>query len=184
VSWFFLVNIEDDFAGVRVRRHTTTDKGHGRVEMREYCVCAAPCDFAAPSPLAGASRAGLRRVSRVERGGKTNCQRRYYILSKKLTAKEFAAAVRGHWGIENQLHWQLDVTFGEDQSRLRRGHADKNFSTLRRTALALLKNNKSLVCGVKNKRLAAGWDDDYLLQSRSESELWCNRPASKSHPIR
>ena len=103
-------------------------------------------------------------VSRVERDGKTTCQRRHYILSKKLTAKEFAGAVRGHWGIENQLHWQLDVSFGEDQSRIRRGHADENFSTLRRTALALLKNNQGLKCGVKNKRLAAGWNDDYLLE--------------------
>ena len=59
-----------------------------------------------------------------------------------LRSQRFAAAVRGHWSIENSLHWQLDVTFGEDQSRLRRGHADANFSILRRTALSLLKNNK------------------------------------------
>jgi predicted transposase YbfD/YdcC len=163
VSWFFLVNIEDDFAGVRVRRHATTDKGHGREEMREYYVCAVPRDFAARRRWPGLAALGCV-VSRVERDGKSTCQRRYYILSKKLAAKEFAAAVRGHWGIENQLHWQLDVTFGEDQSRLRRGHADENFSSLRRTALTLLKNNQSLACGVKNKRLAAGWDDDYLLE--------------------
>jgi len=73
-------------------------------------------------------------------------------------------AVRGHWSIENSLHWQLDVTFGEDQSRLRRGHADANFSILRRTALSLLKNNKTLNVGVKNKRLTAAWDDSYLQQ--------------------
>ena len=89
---------------------------------------------------------------------------RYYIMSRKLSAKQFAAAVRGHWSIENSLHWQLDVTFGEDQSRVRRGHADANFSILRRTALSLLKNNKTLNVGVKNRRLTAGWDDDYLQQ--------------------
>jgi predicted transposase YbfD/YdcC len=122
-----------------VLRHKTREKGHGREETREYYVCAV-------------------------RDGKTTCQRRYYILSKKLTAKEFAAAVRGHWSIENQLHWQLDLSFGEDQSRLRRGHADQNFSSLRRAALVLLKNNRGLQCGVKNKRLAAGWDEDYLLE--------------------
>ena len=89
---------------------------------------------------------------------------RYYILSKKLSARRFAAAVRSHWSIENQLHWQLDVTFQEDQSRIRLGHADTNFSILRRTALSLLKNNHTLKVGVKNKRLAAGWDDSYLEQ--------------------
>ena len=72
--------------------------------------------------------------------------------------------MRGHWSIENSLHWQLDVTFGEDQSRLRCGHAAANFSILRRTALSLLKNNKTLKIGVKNRRLTAGWDDTYLQQ--------------------
>ena len=86
------------------------------------------------------------------------------ILSKKLSAKRFAAAVRSHWSIENRLHWQLDMTFQENQSRLRRGHADANFSILRRTALSLLKNNHAIKVGVKNKRLAAGWDDEYLEQ--------------------
>ena len=89
---------------------------------------------------------------------------RYYILSKTISARRFAAAVRGHWGIENRLHWQLDVTFGEDQSRIRRGHADANFSILRHTALSMLKNNASKKLGVKNKRLTAAWNDDYLLE--------------------
>jgi len=86
------------------------------------------------------------------------------ILSKKLTAKRFAEAVRGHWLIENNLHWQLDVTFREDQSRLRRGNSDVNFSTLRRAALSLLKNNHTEKVGIKNKRLVAGWNEDYLVQ--------------------
>jgi len=72
--------------------------------------------------------------------------------------------VRSHWAIENRLHWQFDVTFQEDQCRLRQGHADANFSTLRRAALSLLKNNHTLKVDVKNKRLAAGWDDDCLAQ--------------------
>jgi hypothetical protein len=97
-------------------------------------------------------------------GGKETSEVRYYILSKKLSARRFGAAVRGHWSIENRLHWQLDVTFHEDQSRLRKGHADVNFSHLRRTALSLLKNNSTLKVGVKNKRLAAGWDEGYLAQ--------------------
>jgi predicted transposase YbfD/YdcC len=89
---------------------------------------------------------------------------RYYILSTYLSVRRFAEAVRGHWGIENSLHWQLDVTFEEDQCRLRKGHADANFSILRRTALSLLKNESSLKVGVKNKRLVAAWDEHYLLK--------------------
>jgi predicted transposase YbfD/YdcC len=98
------------------------------------------------------------------RDGRHTLETRYYILSRKLSAKQFATAVREHWSIENKLHWQLDVTFGEDQSRIRKGHADANFSILRRTALSLLKNNHAKKLGVKNKRLSAGWNDDYLLQ--------------------
>ena len=90
---------------------------------------------------------------------------RYYITSRYLSGKKFSGAVRGHWGIENSLHWQLDVTFGEDQSRIRKGHADANFSLLRRTSLSLLKNNKSKKIGVKNKRLSAAWNDDYRLKT-------------------
>jgi len=66
--------------------------------------------------------------------------------------------------VENRLHWQLDVTFQEDQCRVRKGHADANLSILRRTALSLLKNNTILKVGIKNKRLAAAWDDSYLEQ--------------------
>ena len=101
-------------------------------------------------------------INDTERDGKLTSEVRYYILSQQLSAKKFGEAVRGHWSIENRLHWQLDVTFGEDQSRIRKGHADANFSILRRTALSLLKNERTSKVGVKNKRLSAGWDDDYL----------------------
>ncbi len=87
---------------------------------------------------------------------------RYYIVSKMLPGGLFASAVRGHWGIENSCHWQLDVTFSEDHCRIRKGHGGVNFSTLRRTALSLLKQEKTAKCGVKNKRLTAGWDDNYM----------------------
>ena len=96
--------------------------------------------------------------------GRQTDELRYYIASKYLSGEKFAQAVRGHWGIENSLHWQLDVTFGEDQCRVRRGHADVNLSSLRRTALSLLKNNTSKKLGVKNKRLCAGWDDTDRLE--------------------
>ena len=103
-------------------------------------------------------------ISDTVRGGKSCDDVRYYILSRKLNARGFGAAVRGHWGIEDPLHWQLDMSFGEDRSRIRKGHADANFAVVRRTALSLLKNEKSQKVGVKTKRLTAGWNDDYLEQ--------------------
>ena len=87
---------------------------------------------------------------------------RYYILSKQLSAKRFAACVRDHWSIENHLHWQLDVTFQKDQCRVRLGHADANLSILRRTVLSLLKNNHTHKLGIKTKRLLASASDEYL----------------------
>ena len=96
--------------------------------------------------------------------GRASDDVRYYIASRYMSGKQFAEAVRGHWGIENRLHWQLDVTFQEDQCRIRKGHADANFSLLRRASLSLLKNNKTEKVGVKNKRLCAAWNDNYLMQ--------------------
>jgi predicted transposase YbfD/YdcC len=163
ISWFFLTQREQDFAGVRVSRHETHEKAHGREETRQYFVCAAPRDLPDRKRWPKLAAIGWT-INDTIRDGRRCYEMRYYIMSRKLSAREFAAAVRGHWSIENSLHWQLDVTFQEDQSRLRRGHADANFSILRRTALSLLKNNKTLKVGVKNKRLNAGWDDDYLQQ--------------------
>jgi len=163
ISWFFLSKQAEDFRGVRVSRHQTHEKGHGREETRQYFVCAVPRDWSQRKRWPGLKAVGWT-ISTTVRDGRTCREMRYYILSRKLTAKQFAAAVRGHWSIENSLHWQLDVTFQEDQSRVRKGHADANFSILRRTALSLLKNNKTLQVGVKNKRLNAAWDDDYLQQ--------------------
>jgi predicted transposase YbfD/YdcC len=163
ISWFFHVQREKGFARTRVSRHQTYDKGHGREELRTYYVCDAPRDLPDRARWPKLTSIGCA-VSNTTRDGKRCFETRYYILSKKLSARKFAIAVRSHWSIENQLHWQLDVTFQEDQSRLRLGHADANFSILRRTALSLLKNNHTLKVGVKNKRLAAGWDDSYLEQ--------------------
>ncbi len=163
ISWFFFSKNEQDFAGVRVSRHQTVETGHGREETRLYYVCSVPGDLPDRKRWPNLAAIGWT-INDTMRDGKRCYEMRYYIMSRKLSAKEFAATVRGHWSIENSLHWQLDVTFGEDQSRLRRGHAGANFSILRRTALSLLKNNKTLKVGVKNKRLAAGWDDSYLQQ--------------------
>jgi len=163
ISWFFLTERERGFAGTPVSRHQTHEWAHGREETRSYFVCDVPRDLPDRQRWPKLAAIGWA-ISDTTRNGKRCYEMRYYILSKKLSAQRFAAAVRGHWSIENRLHWQLDVTFQEDQSRLRRGHADANFSILRRTALSLLKNNHALSVGVKNKRLAAAWDEAYLEQ--------------------
>ena len=163
ISWFFHVQRETGFARTKVSRHYTHEKGHGREAARTYYVCEAPRDLPDRERWPNLKAIGCA-ISDTLRDGKRSFETRYCILSKKLSARKFAEAVRSHWSIENQLHWQLDVTFQEDQSRLRLGHADANFSILRRTALSLLKNNHTLKVGVKNKRLAAGWDDSYLEQ--------------------
>jgi predicted transposase YbfD/YdcC len=163
LAWFFCYHGAFDYAGTTVSRHQTHEEGHGRQETRSYFVCDVPDDLPDRHRWPKLAAIGMVRSETV-RDGKRCCEERYYILSKRLSARRFAAAVRSHWSIENRLHWQLDVTFQEDQSRLRRGHADANFSILRRTALSLLKNNHAIKVGVKNKRLAAGWDDSYLEQ--------------------
>jgi predicted transposase YbfD/YdcC len=154
-------HLEDDFARTPVRRHETKEKGHGREEHRCYFICAIPDDLPDRARWAQLKAIGMV-VAHTKRNGKDCYEARYYILSKYLSGRKFAEAVRSHWGIENRLHWQLDVTFQEDQCRIRKGHADQNFSILRRTALGMLKNESSLKVGVKNKRLTAGWDEDYL----------------------
>jgi predicted transposase YbfD/YdcC len=160
---FFEEHMEDDFAHTKVSRHQTDEKGHGREELRSYFVCALPENLPDGHRWTKLKAIGMT-INDTVRDGKASLEIRYYILSKKLSGRKFAEAVRRHWGIENRLHWQLDVTFGEDQSRIRRGHADANFSILRRTALSLLKNNHSKKLGVKNKRLVAALNENYLLE--------------------
>ncbi|TAE84234.1 MAG: ISAs1 family transposase [Oscillatoriales cyanobacterium] len=94
--------------------------------------------------------------------GKTSIETRYYISSLQNNARKFGESVRSHWGIENRLHWVLDVGFREDDCRIRKDNAPQNFAILRHILLNLLTRKKTSKTGVKNKRLRAGWDDDYL----------------------
>ena len=96
--------------------------------------------------------------------GKIERETRYYITSLKPDAARLNHAIRQHWGIENKLHWVLDVGFGEDLSCKRAGHSAQNFSLLSRIALNLLRQDQTTKRGIKGKRLNAGWDDNYLLQ--------------------
>lgn len=142
------------------------DCGHGRVEKRT-------CSVIADTSLLlenAAGWAGLRGLVRIEAeryhktSGKTEREIRYYITSVKPEAAPLNRMIRQHWGIENKLHWVLDVAFGEDASRKRAGHAAQNFSLLNRIALNLLKQDTSLKRGIKGKRLKAAWDHPYLLK--------------------
>lgn len=163
IEWHFFYQANANDPRIRASHHVTQEKAHGRQDKRSYVVCPVPRDLPDRERWPQLTAIGVA-INESVRDGKKCRELRYYILSRQLTAKQFAGAVRDHWSIENRLHWQLDVTFQEDQSRLRCGHADANFSILRRTALSLLKNNHALKIGVKNKRLAAGWDDEYLAQ--------------------
>jgi predicted transposase YbfD/YdcC len=153
--------LDTDFADTKVRRHVSHDTGHGREVDRYSFICPLPKDLPDQSRWKGLKAIGAV-VSISQRNSKEHTEVRYYILSRYLSGPDFANAVVAHWGIENNLHWQLDVTFGEDQCRLRKGHSDANFSILRRTALSLLKNEPTAKVGIKNKRLMAGWNEDYL----------------------
>jgi predicted transposase YbfD/YdcC len=158
---FFNAHMEEEFTRTAARHHETDEKGHGREEFRYYSICPVPQDLPDRSRWANLKAIGIA-IGDTQRQGKNCCEIRYYILSKYISARRFAEAVRGHWSIENQLHWQLDVTFQEDQCRIRQGCADANFSIIRRAALSLLKNEPTAKVGIKNKRLTAGWDESYL----------------------
>lgn len=103
-------------------------------------------------------------ISEREIKGKKTIQRRYYITSLAPNAEKLCAVIRSHWSIENNLHWQLDVTFKEDQSRLRENTSGENFAALRRMALTLLKKETSEKASLKCKRLAASISSEYLLK--------------------
>lgn len=139
----------------------TTDKEHGRLEVRRYWQ-SQKLDWFADGP----KWEGLKSVGVVEArrtvGGKESVERRYYLSSLPADAAQFARAVRGHWGVENGLHWVLDVVFGEDQSRARTGHAAENLAATRRLAVNLLKRDKTCQRSIKGKLLRAAIDPDYL----------------------
>ena len=141
----------------------TVEKDHGRIETRRYYQSAELDWFADRSKWEGLRSVGMVEAMR-EIGGQRTVERRYYLTSLPLGVATFARAVRGHWGVENKLHWVLDVCFREDQSRARAGFAAENLATLRRLALNLLKREKTKKRGIRGKQLNAGWDQAYLLQ--------------------
>ncbi len=146
--------------------HQSVDKGHGRLEHRQYWTIADPTCIAYLN--AKQTWMGLRSIGMVEAqrriGEQVSTERRYYIMSLAGDARAFGAAVRSHWSVENGLHWVLDMAFQEDASRMRKDHSQQNFVVLRHMALNLLKQEPTATCGIKARRLKAGWSEDYLRQ--------------------
>jgi predicted transposase YbfD/YdcC len=141
--------------------HQTTDKEHGRLEVRRYWQSEKLQWFADRGEWDGLRSVGVVEARRTLQGKET-VERRYYLSSLKAEAATFARAVRGHWGVENGLHWVLDVVFGEDQSRARSGFAAENLAATRRLAVNLLRRDKTCKRSIKGKLLRAAIDPDYL----------------------
>jgi predicted transposase YbfD/YdcC len=150
------------------KHHKTVEKGHGRIEVRE-CWATSDPDYLSyiSEQLAewpGLNSLAMVRSERTVIGGETTSKSRYFISSLDNDATLILHAVRTHWEIENKVHWVLDIAFREDECRVRKGNGAENFVVLRHLALNLLKQEKSLKCGLQAKRKKAGWDHDYLLK--------------------
>lgn len=142
----------------------TVEKDHGRLEIRRYWQSEDLTWFADLDLWEGLRSVGVVEGVRQVGDQAPTVERRYYLSSLPQGIETFARAVRGHWGVENQVHWVLDVQFNEDQSRARTGHAAENLATLRRLALNLLRREKTKRRGIKGKQRNAGWNHDYLLR--------------------
>jgi len=141
-------------------------KDHGRLEIRDCWVITAPeyLDFVRRHDAWKNLRSLIRIRTEVRRGRKRSEETRYFISSLQATPRELLTAIRGHWGIENGLHWILDIAFREDESRVRKDHAAENFAVLRHIAVNLLNRARNGKDSIKTMRLRAGWDETFLAQ--------------------
>jgi predicted transposase YbfD/YdcC len=166
IDLFFQLAHQNDFQRVNHTYDRTVNKGHGRIETRQ---CWAISGEDSLQFLRDHDQwIGLQTIAKVNSrrqvNGKTTTETRYYISSLTNDAKKILHAARGHWGVENSLHWVLDVAMGEDDSRIRKDNAPESMAILRRIALNLLKQEKTLKRGIQGKRLKAALSPDYLLK--------------------
>jgi predicted transposase YbfD/YdcC len=154
--------IENDFAQAKARQHRTQETGHGREEARNYTHMPVPETLQGLELWKGLQSIGIV-VSECVRDGKETLETRYYISSLPVGVKRFAHAVRSHWGIENSCHWSLDVTYREDESRIRDVHMRETFAWLNRFTLSLLKQHPGRD-SIAMKRRGCGWNENFLLE--------------------
>jgi predicted transposase YbfD/YdcC len=165
VSWWLDQAIAGKMRDAKLDHYRQVSKNHGRVETREVWSTQQVDWFADRGHWAGLASLIAVDSERRLADGTVQKERRYFISSLLAAeAKTFAKLIRGHWQIENNLHWSLDLSFNEDACRIRKGYGAENFSRLRRIALNLLRAEHSHKVGIKTKRLRAGWDEDYLLK--------------------
>jgi predicted transposase YbfD/YdcC len=170
---------KDNFSNIKHEEIRNEEEGHGRQEIRAYWIIDEEAIISALDPHGDWEK--LRSIGMVEStriiGEKVTKKVKYYILSIEGNVALFAHAVREHWGIENKVHWILDVAFREDLSRIREGHSAHNFALLRHIALNLLQKEKTAQVGIHAKRLKAGWSTSYLekvLMGQNTANVACS----------
>jgi predicted transposase YbfD/YdcC len=154
--------ITNDFADAEARRHSTTEKGHGREEARSYIQMPVPESLRELEMWKGLKTIGMATLVCM-RNGKETAETRFFISSLPMGVKRFARAIRSHWGIENSCHWSLDMIYREDESRIREPQMRENFAWLNRFTLSLLKQHPGKD-SIAMKRRGCGWSDDFLLE--------------------
>jgi predicted transposase YbfD/YdcC len=157
---YVIKHMENDFAEILCRQHTEYCKGHGREDEISYYQLPVPKDLPGLDQWKDLRTLGVA-IRQSESAKRSTTEVRYYISSLRLSVKKFAACVRGHWGIENTLHWCLDVTFREDENRVRDRTLANNLAWLKRFAISLLKQVDDKE-SIAMRRRMAGWNPNYL----------------------
>jgi predicted transposase YbfD/YdcC len=158
VQQFFLDAANRDYEGVRI--HKTTERNRGRMERREVYVASAPAELTESGEWVGLRSIGM--IYRCRHDGDESHAVTFFISSLPPRVKRIARHVRGHWGVENSLHWVLDVTFAEDASRIRKDNSPEIAGIFRRVALSVLQQDTSIKSSIRGKRLQAGWNEAIL----------------------
>jgi predicted transposase YbfD/YdcC len=158
----FTLALEEEGEQAIYSYHQTVDRGHGRLETRQYFTIQDPVGIRDRELWKDLRTINMVISERQVKGEASSTEVRYYIGSKLCQAKHTSGYIRGHWGIENSLHWVLDMAFDEDHNRTRKDHSQENLGLLRRLAVSLIKNNKTCKGSIRNKQMQAMLDDEVL----------------------